>query len=106
MLELGLPDEERPGVVKTVATKGKGMDGLMAELERRISARDRSSQEARRKKLLSWMLRDVMREKIDRLISLDIPESVFAGFIDRIYHHQTDPYSVADELISLLKEKR
>jgi LAO/AO transport system kinase len=106
MLELGLPDEERPGVVKTVATKGKGMDGLMAEIERRIVSRDRRFQEARRKKLLAWMLRDVMREKIDRLISRDIPESVFAGFIDRIYRRQTDPYTVADELISRLKEKR
>ncbi len=105
MLELGLPDEERPGVVKTVGTKGKGMDELMAEIERRIVSRDRGFQEVRRKKLLAWMLRDVMREKIDRLISRDIPESVFAGYIDRIYRRQADPYTVADELISRLKEK-
>jgi len=105
MLELGLPTQEQPAVVKTVATKGKGMNGLMAEIERRIVTRDRLFQEARRKKLLAWMLRDVMREKIDRLISRDIPESVFEGFIDRIYRRQTDPYTVADELISRLKEK-
>jgi LAO/AO transport system kinase len=104
MLELGLPTDQQPEVVRTVATKGKGMEGLMAEIERRIVTRDRRFQEARRKKLLAWMLRDVIREKIDRLISLHIPESVFEGYIDRIYRRQTDPYTVAEELLSRLKE--
>lgn len=106
MLELGLSTQDLPAVVKTIATKGKGMDGLMAEIERRSLTGDHRFQEARRKKLLAWMLRDVMREKIDRLISRDIPESVFDKFVDRIYRRQTDPYTVADELISRLKEKR
>jgi LAO/AO transport system kinase len=106
MLELGLSTPDLPAVVKTIATKGTGMDGLMAEIERRSLTGDRRFQESRRKKLLAWMLRDVMREKIDRLISRDIPESVLEKFVDRIYRRQTDPYTVADELISRLKEKR
>ncbi|MGB7295812.1 MAG: methylmalonyl Co-A mutase-associated GTPase MeaB [Candidatus Aminicenantales bacterium] len=106
MLELGLSTSELPAVVKTVATEGKGMDDLMAEIERRVLTRDGQFQEARRKKLLAWMLKDVMREKIDRLISRDIPRSVFDGYVDKIYHRQTDPYTVADTLISRLKEKR
>jgi LAO/AO transport system kinase len=106
MLELGLPSQEKPAVIKTVATKGKGMDGLMAEIERRIITRDHRFQESRRKKLLAWMLRDVIREKIDRLISRDVSESVFEGLIDQIYRRQTDPYTVADELISRLRAKR
>jgi LAO/AO transport system kinase len=106
MLELGLSTPDLPAVVKTIATKGTGMDGLMAEIERRSLTGDRRFQESRRKKLLAWMLRDVIREKIDRLISRDIPESVFEKFVDRIYRRQTDPYTVADELISRLKEKR
>jgi len=106
MLELGLPAQEKPAVLKTVATKGKGMDGLMTEIARRVTARDRRAQEFRRKKLLAWMLRDVIREKIDRLISRDISASVFERLVDQIYHRRTDPYTVADELISRLKEKR
>jgi LAO/AO transport system kinase len=105
MLELGLSTQDLPAVVKTIATKGKGMDGLMAEIERRSLTGDRRTKEARRKKLLAWMLRDVMREKIDRLISQDIPDSVFEEFVDRIYRRLTDPYTVADDLISRLKEK-
>jgi len=105
MLELGLSTPDLPAVVKTIATKGTGMDGLMAEIERRSLTGDRRTKEARRKKLLAWMLRDVMREKIDRLISQDIPDSVFEEFVDRIYRRLTDPYTVADDLISRLKEK-
>ena len=106
MLELGLSIPELPAVVKTVATKGKGVDELMKEIERRMLTRDGLFQEARRKKLLAWMLKDVMREKIDRLISRQIPASVFDRYIDEIYHRRTDPYTVADRLISRLKAKR
>ncbi len=106
MLELGLSKDEQPAVIKTVATRGKGMDELMAEVAGRWRARDPGSKASRRKKLLAWMLRDVIREKIDRRISRDVPESVFESYVDRIYRRQTDPYTVADELISRLKENR
>jgi LAO/AO transport system kinase len=105
MLDLGLPDKEKPPVVKTVATKGKGIDGTIAEVGRLMGKRDRRVQELRRKRLLAWMLRDVTREKIDQLISRDIPDSVFEEYVDQIYHRQTDPYTVADRLIARLKEK-
>jgi LAO/AO transport system kinase len=105
MLDLGLTDKDKPPVIKTVATKGKGIDGMMAEVDRLMGKRDRRVQELRRKRLLAWMLRDVTREKIDQLISRDIPDSVFEEYVDQIYHRQTDPYTVADRLIARLKEK-
>lgn len=105
MLDLGLADKDKPPVVKTVATKGKGIDGVIAEVDRLMGKRDRRAQEVRRKRLLAWMLRDVTREKIDQLISRDIPDSVFLEFVDQIYHRRTDPYTVADKLIARLKEK-
>ncbi len=105
MLELGLSVPVLPAVVKTVAIKGKGMDELMAEIERRMHNRDPQVQEARRKKLLAWMLKDVIREKIERLISDGVAESAFEVYIDAIYRRLTDPYTVADELLSRLKEK-
>lgn len=105
MLELGLSVPVLPAVVKTVAIKGKGMDELMVEIERRMHNRDPQVQEARRKKLLAWMLKDVIREKIERLISDGVAESAFEVYIDAIYRRLTDPYTVADELLSRLKEK-
>ena len=105
MLDLGLPDKDKPSVIKTVATKGQGMDGMLSEVDRLMGKRDRRVQEVRRKRLLAWMLRDVTREKIDQLISRDIPDSVFEEYVDQIYHRRTDPYTVADRLIARLKEK-
>jgi GTPase len=105
MLDLGLADRDKPPVVKTVATKGKGIDEVISEVSRLMGKRDRRAQEVRRKRLLAWMLRDVTREKIDQLISRDIPDSVFMEFVDQIYHRRTDPYTVADKLIARLKEK-
>jgi LAO/AO transport system kinase len=105
MLDLGLADKDKPPVAKTIATKGKGIDELVSEVERLLGKRDRRAQEVRRKRLLAWMLRDVTREKIDLLISRDIPDSVFMEFVDQIYHRRTDPYTVADRLIARLKEK-
>jgi LAO/AO transport system kinase len=106
MLDLGLPDKDKPPVIKTVATKGKGIDGMLSEVDRLMGRRDRRVQEVRRKRLLAWMLRDVTREKIDRLISQGIPDSVFEEYVDEIYHRRTDPYTVADSLIARLREKR
>lgn len=105
MLDLGLPDKDKPPVVKAVATKGKGMDGLIGEVDRLMGKRDRRAQEVRRKRLLAWMLRDVTREKIDQLITRGIPDSVFMEYVDQIYHRRTDPYTVADTIIARLKEK-
>ena len=105
MLDLGLPDKAKPSVIKTVATKGNGVDGVIDEVDRLMGKRDRQAQEVRRKRLLAWMLRDVTREKIDQLIRRDIPDSVFEEYVDQIYHRRSDPYTIADRLISRLKEK-
>jgi LAO/AO transport system kinase len=105
MLDLGLPDNAKPPVIKTVATKGKGLDAVISEVDRLMGKRDRRAQEVRRKRLLSWMLRDVTREKIDQLIRRGIPDSVFEEYVDQIYHRRSDPYTVADRLIARLKEK-
>jgi LAO/AO transport system kinase len=104
-IELGLPKKNLPPVVKTVATKGKGLPALMTEVSRLTGARNRKFQEVRRKRLLAWMLRDVMKEKIFEIISQNIPDSVFEKSVDKIYARKTDPYTVADQFIASLKEK-
>jgi LAO/AO transport system kinase len=105
MIELGLHKKDFPPVVRTVATTGKGMDVLMAEVIRLTGSRNRKLQEARRKRLLSWMLKDVMKERIFELINRNIPDSAFKKLVDEIYERRTDPYTVADEFIASLKDK-
>jgi LAO/AO transport system kinase len=106
MLEVGFPHKDPPPLVKTVATKGKGVEALMAEIGRLTGARNRRVQEERRKRLLYWMLRDVTREKIFQLISRRVQDSELKELVDRIYRRETDPYTVADELIARLRLKK
>jgi LAO/AO transport system kinase len=105
MLDLGLAEKDKPPVLKTVATKGKGIEGMISEINRLMESRDRRAQEVRRKRLLAWMLKDITREKINQLIVRDIPDSVFTAYVDQIYHRRSDPYTIADRLIARLKEK-
>ncbi|OGD22573.1 MAG: hypothetical protein A2Y69_00745, partial [Candidatus Aminicenantes bacterium RBG_13_59_9] len=93
MLDLGLAENDKPPVIQTVATKGKGIEVMMREVERLLGGRDRRAQEVRRKRLLAWMLRDITREKINRMIARDIPDSVFMEYVDQIYHRRSDPYT-------------
>jgi len=105
MLEMGLPGREPPPVVKTIATTGDGVKALMAETARLLRSRPASFQEARRKRLLGWMLRDIARESLLDLITRRIPETEFNRFVDRIYCRKTDPYSAADRLLAALKKE-
>jgi LAO/AO transport system kinase len=105
MIEMGLQKKDIPPVVRTVATKGKGLDALMAEVARLTGTRNQKLQEARRKRLLSWMLRDVIKEKIFEIISQNISDSALEKIVDKIYDRRTDPYTVADEFIASLKDK-
>lgn len=105
MLELGLKEKDMPPFVKTVATKAKGVDRLMTEIEKFIVHKSGHMQEARKKRLLSWMLRDITREKIFRILNQSINEQEFENFVERIFRQETDPYTVSDEILSRLKVK-
>jgi LAO/AO transport system kinase len=104
MLELGFPGATRPPVVRTVATTGRGVDGLMAQVGRLTASQDKIHLEMRRKRLIGWMLKDVIKEKIFRQITRGLPESAFEAYVDSIFHRRTDPYTVADELVARLKK--
>jgi putative protein kinase ArgK-like GTPase of G3E family len=62
MLDLGLKDKDIPPVIKTVATEGKGVNVLMEEIQKFSTKKDREFKEARRKRLIAWMLKDIARE--------------------------------------------
>jgi LAO/AO transport system kinase len=104
MLELGLKDKPIPPVVKTVATDGKGIQTLSEEIERVLSARDHELQASRKKKLISWMLKDIISNKLYRDVSDNIRDSEFEDLIARIYRREVDPYTAADQIIAKSKK--
>ena len=104
MLELGLKDKSIPPVKKTVATDGKGIQALYEEIERVLAARNHELQASRKKRLISWMLKDIISNKLYRAVSDNIRDFEFEDFIARIYRREVDPYTAADQIIA--KSKR
>jgi len=106
MLELGIRENKIPPVIKTVATEGKGIEFLVNETLKFISSKSQKLQETRKKRLISWMLKDIIREKIYKTITQDIEEQEFEKFVGKIYRREIDPYSVADKIIEKLRKKK
>ncbi|MFW6160681.1 MAG: methylmalonyl Co-A mutase-associated GTPase MeaB [Acidobacteriota bacterium] len=104
MLELGLKQTEFPPVIKTIATEDQGISELIQEINRVFNRKDRTLLESRRKRLIMAMLKDIISESLFRNLSSKIPGGGFDSLIDKIYQRETDPYSVAEELIKKVQE--
>jgi len=104
MLDLGFGGKNPPPVVKTVATEGKGVDNLVDEIDKLVKEKDKELRESRKKRLIPWMLRDIISEKIYHSITQSINESEFDKIIERIHSREIDPYTVADEIVERLKK--
>ncbi len=106
MLDLGLKGETKPPVVKTVATEGEGVDILVNEVDRLLERKNQEFIDSRKKRLISWMLRDIISDKIYQAVSQNIPESELESLVERIFKREIDPYTVADEIVGRLKKAK
>jgi LAO/AO transport system kinase len=106
MLDLGFEAKTRPPVVKTVATEGKGVEALVSEIDKLVKSKSQEFITSRKKRLISWMLRDIISDKIYQAVSQNIPESEFESLVERIYKREIDPYTVADEIVGRLKKAK
>jgi LAO/AO transport system kinase len=105
MLDLGLSGKARPPLVKTVATKGEGVELLVRKIDRLAENKNQEFRVFRKKRLISWMLRDIISEKIYEDVAQHIPSSEFEALVEKIYKKEVDPYTVADEIVGRLKRK-
>lgn len=105
MLELGLQQKDIPPIVKTVATRGVGLDVLREEIRTMTLRRKSFLKDEKKKKLIAWMLQDIMKEKVVSVLNRHVRESEYEEFVEKILKRETDPYSVADKLVARLKIK-
>ena len=103
MLDLGLKEKSVPPVVKTVATEGEGIQALTEQIEKVLSTTDHELQAARKKRLISWMLKDIISDKLYKEVSEGVTDSELEDFIAKIYRREVDPYTVADLIIGRMK---
>ncbi len=104
MLDLGFEGDTMPPIVKTVATEGEGVEPLVNEIDKLVGSKSQEFINSRKKRLISWMLRDIISEKIYQAVSQNIPESEFESLVERIFKREIDPYTVADEIVGRLKK--
>lgn len=105
MLELGIKSEELPPVIKTIATEGEGVEILIEEIHKFISTKSQKFRATRKKKLISWMLKDILREKIYMSLDKNLKKSELEKYVEKIYAREMDPYSAADMIIGKLGKK-
>lgn len=106
MLDLGFGGETVPPVVKTVATEGKGVKPLVTEIGKLVASKSQEFIDSGKKRLISWMLRDIISDKIYQAVSQNIPESEYESLIEKIYKREIDPYTVADKIVARLKKAK
>ncbi len=106
MLDLGFEGDTIPPIVKTVATEGEGVEPLIIEIDKLVGSKSQEFKDSRKKRLISWMLRDIISEKIYQVVSQNIPESEFESLVERIFKREIDPYTVADEIVGRLKKTK
>ena len=103
MLALGLKDRSVPKIVRTIATQGEGIEELYKKTLGLSMVQEGDSRTIRKKRLVEWMLKDIISAKISRDVQLKVRPKEFASFVEKIYLRKIDPYSVADQILSRLK---
>ncbi|MFP4082973.1 MAG: methylmalonyl Co-A mutase-associated GTPase MeaB [Candidatus Aminicenantes bacterium] len=103
MLEMGLKSEEALPLIKTIATEGTGIKKLISTISRLVLDKNRGERVSRKKRLISWMLKDIITERIYRGVTRDVLPSDWEEWVDKIYKRETDPYTVADEIVRKIK---
>jgi LAO/AO transport system kinase len=105
MLDIGKKEDTAPPVLKIVATEGHGIKPLVERIDTMISSRQEETHIERRKKRISYLLREILNERLFREAMKSVQNVDFDECVDRIYDHTSDPYTIADQIINTLAKK-
>ncbi len=99
LLDLGKKEGKAPKLVRTVATEGHGVTQLLEEIERIIGDRRKETRMKRKKRKLSWMLKEIISAKIYDEVVGNVEDIEFGEYVEKLYRKETDPYTLADKII-------
>jgi LAO/AO transport system kinase len=105
MLDFGKKGDATTPVLKTVASEGHGIEPLIESIDHMISSRKKESHVERRKKRIIYLLKEIINEKLFTEGMKCIQTVDFDLFVDRIYNRESDPYTIADQIINALAKK-
>ncbi|MCL9813196.1 methylmalonyl Co-A mutase-associated GTPase MeaB [Natranaeroarchaeum aerophilus] len=95
-----------PPIVETVATRGDGVDELIAEFEAHASYLDGTGRRAERERTRSAEeLRRLLRSDLNGLVEAEIERrGGIDALVDEIVDGRQDPYSLADSLLAPVED--
>ncbi|MGH9785402.1 MAG: methylmalonyl-CoA epimerase, partial [Terriglobia bacterium] len=108
MLSLASHDETiPPPILRTVATRQEGVEDLLETMLRFLAA-SRSDGRLERRKAERWRQRivELIRDRVlDRLLGGVLPSSDLNRYAAAVASRETDPYSVADQILDHAKHR-
>lgn len=91
-------------IIKTVALTGEGVDELVKTIDSISSeSKRRENIEKRRKEFAKWLLFEHLKEILSSKVINGIPEEEMERIVEKIYSKESDPYSMAEELVKRAK---
>lgn len=100
MLDLAEPGP-LPEIVRTVAVRDEGTDGLRAAIEAFLATTEAGRRAARRRERAEARLLAVLGEGLlDRVVARALPDGAFAAVVDRIAERTIDPYTAAERVLA------
>jgi LAO/AO transport system kinase len=108
MLVAGRPGagaSRRPEVLVTTATTGAGVGDLLAAIDRRRRSADQQRSQAARQARAEARVWAILTGRIRERLELPDREAKASAIIDDVAAHQLDPYTAADQLLSLAERR-
>jgi LAO/AO transport system kinase len=103
MLELRPREAPVVEVVRTVATRGEGIDELVAAITRHQAGTGAAQAEQRRQQRAFAEVRDALRERLLEAAAAAAGPGGLAAIAAEVAARRTDPYSVAERLVQALR---
>ncbi len=99
-------DSWDPEIVETVATTGEGVDELVATLDAHAAFLASSGRDdARAKTRYAEEIRQLLRNDVNALVEAELDRrGGVEAFAERVATRETDPYTVADEVMGPIRE--
>lgn len=97
------PDPDKPGgdveIVRTVATRGEGIEALATAIDRHRSRAEAGAQDRRARRALRE-LRDAAVDRFEQRLSVAL--STQPGLLEAVQKRALDPYRAADQILAAL----
>ncbi len=96
-------DSWSPSVIRTVATRGEGLQDLLAAISSyRAHLQSSESRGQRRLQISRERLTEMLRERLASIIQQKISDEVLDRYAERMMNRELDPYTIVENLLKVV----